>query len=199
MSPEQLQQVFDGLIIKHGILLDINRKVESLPDWKVVSLDIEHDEQGNLVGIGICHEQSCIYWTKITPEIKKYIESQQLICHNGRTDFDCLRQWGINVKDEQLFWDTELIQHIHDSSLRGYGLKKLANSELDIAYPSYDDIVGKRTKKQKQPRKTLDQWPVELVAKYNAMDCFATYRLYEYQGTKVPLHKVWDEGTYRYF
>lgn len=198
-SSEELIEVFRGLIEKYGILLDINRKVESIPDWGIVSLDVEHDEKGNFVGIGICHEQSCIYWTEITEEVKQYIENRQLICHNGRSDFDCLRQWGIDVKDEQLYWDTELISHIIDSSRRGYGLKKLAESDLGIHYPSYDDIVGKRTAKQKQERCTLDKHSVELVSAYNAMDTFSTWKLYEQQVITQQSRNLAVTSTAQYF
>lgn len=72
-----------------------------------------------------------------------------------------------------------LISHLIDSSLKDYGLKACAKRELGIVYPSYDDIVGKRGLKAEQV--TLDKQPLELVAKYNAMDTYCTYKLYEKQ------------------
>jgi DNA polymerase I-like protein with 3'-5' exonuclease and polymerase domains len=144
-----------------------------------ISLDVEHDEQGNLVGIGIYDGEMCYYFTKITDKLKQLIEESTIICHNGVSDFEMLRIWGINVRDEQLVHDTMLISHIIDSSQKDYSLKGMAKRELGIIYPSYDDIVGKRGLKAE--RITLDQQPVELVAKYNALDVYCTWKLYERQ------------------
>jgi DNA polymerase I-like protein with 3'-5' exonuclease and polymerase domains len=103
----------------------------------------------------------------------------KIICHNGVSDFECLRNWGINLKDEDLYWDSMLMGHLIDSSLKDYSLKGMAKRELGITYPSYDDIVGK--KGLKTPRVTLDKQPLELVAAYNACDTYCTYKLYEKQ------------------
>jgi DNA polymerase I-like protein with 3'-5' exonuclease and polymerase domains len=143
------------------------------------AVDIEHDEQGNLVGIGICENTFCGYFTSIPKYLKDLLEVTQIIAHNGVSDLECLRMWGINVRDEQLVWDTMLIGHIIDSSGKDYSLKGMAKRELGISYPSYDDIVGKRGLKAE--RITLDKQPMELVAKYNAIDTFVTYSIYEKQ------------------
>ncbi len=74
-----------------------------------------------------------------------------------------------------------LLGHVIDSSLKAYGLKAMAERDLGIFYPSYDDIVGKRTEKQKAERITLDKQPPRLVQLYNMMDTVATYKLYEKQ------------------
>jgi len=145
------------------------------------AVDVEHDEEGNLVGIGVFDGQHSYYYTTVTNEVRRQILSVDIIAHNGKGDFDSLRQWGIDVHDSKLVWDTELIAHIIDSSRKGYGLKKLASSDLGILYPSYDDIVGKRTAKV---RRTLDKWPVDIVSRYNALDCYCTYKLYEQQSQK---------------
>lgn len=148
-----------------------------------VSLDVEHDEAGGFVCCGM-------YWGVGTPvycifdiQLLRRIDfhSLAIIAHNGKGDLECLRQWGVDVKDSQLTWDTELLAHILDSSRKVYGLKKLALEDLSITYPSYEDIVGKRTKKQSKERRTLDKWPVEIVSKYNALDCYVTYKIYKKQ------------------
>jgi DNA polymerase I len=145
-----------------------------------VALDVEHDESGNFVGCGMVMVGSNrVYYYSDLPTLACLpFLSLAIIAHNGKGDLECLRQWGIPVRDEQLIWDTELLAHIIDSSRRGYGLKKLALSDLGITYPSYDDIVGKRTAKV---RRTLDKWPLSIVSLYNAMDCYVTMRLYEKQ------------------
>lgn len=179
MSPEELQKRFDELIQQHGILLEINP--DNFHPTGLWACDVEHDEQGGFVGCGFSNGINCYYLADIVLLNCIDFSALSLICHNGVSDFDCLRSWGINVKDTQLCWDTGLVAHIIDSSRRGYGLKSLAESDLSIVYPSYDDIVGRKTLKQVKERRTLDKWPVDLVAKYNACDTFCTWRLYESQ------------------
>lgn len=179
-TPKQrkLLEELDAVISKEGIDLKINPWGELVPSLPV-SLDIEHDEQGNMVGIGICKGKRCWYFTTLNIGFINQLKLGQYICHNGVSDFECLRHWGINIKEEQLYWDTMLIGHIIDSSQRDYSLKGIAKRELGIQYPSYDDIVGKRGLKAE--RITLDKQPRELVAKYNACDTYATYKIWERQ------------------
>jgi DNA polymerase I-like protein with 3'-5' exonuclease and polymerase domains len=180
LTRKQRQQldVFDSLILQVGIELHIDP-----PIWQAcytpVSCDVEHDECGVMVGIGLCWTNICYYFTKVTPYLKSVLETTHFIMHNGVSDMEMLRFWGINVRDSQLVFDTMLIGHLLDSSLKSYGLKDMAKRELNIAYPAYDDIVGKRG--LKTPRITLDKQPLELVSHYNAMDTYCTYKLYEKQ------------------
>lgn len=156
------------------------------------SLDVEDDEQGHFVGIGIYDPNcnTCYYWSDW--EIAKQLQIPKFIGHNGLSDVRKLQTWDYPIDDSWLLWDTQLMSHILDSSRRKYGLKHLAKEDLGIEYPSYDDIVGKRTEKQTKPRITLDKQPLELVANYNAMDCYTTYKLYEKQ-------KQQDQvGEYKY-
>lgn len=139
-----------------------------------VAVDVEHDEKGNLVGIGVCQNKKIVYFTAVSPILIDLLGQFRLAMHNGQGDMECLRSWGIPVQDSDLVWDTQLAFHIQDSSLPGFGLKSLAKTKLGIEYPAYEDLVGKKTAKV---RKTLDQWPAEVVAKYNALDCYCTYRL----------------------
>jgi len=179
MELEELQAVFNGLIAEHKLDLKVND-----PTFKptgVWALDVEHDEQGGFVGCGFYNGWTSYYFSDIVYLNRIDFSTLSLICHNGVSDFDVLRSWGLDVKDTQLVWDTGLCAHIIDSSLPSYGLKSLAERHLNIVYPSYDDIVGKRTKKQKTERKTLDKWPVSIVSAYNAMDCVITWKLYEQQ------------------
>ncbi len=156
-----------------GIEVVINGPTEQVQG--TVALDVEHDESGNFVGCGfIVSGTSVVYYFSDIQLLRNIdFHSLAIIAHNGVSDLDCLRQWGCDVKNEQLVHDTELIAHIIDSSRKGYGLKKLAKEDLGIEYPSYDDIVGKRSAKV---RRTLEKWPVPIVALYNALDCFVTDR-----------------------
>lgn len=156
----------------------INEYPEAFND--PLAIDVEHDESGNWVGVGI-YDGSAYYFTDKpgTSDYLNYLlKGHRIIAHNGVSDFKLLRQWGINVLDSQLYWDTYLMAHILDSSLKTYGLKAVAKRELGVEWPEYSDIVGKPKAKV---RKTLDQWPVEVVARYNACDTSHTYELYKKQ------------------
>ncbi len=142
------------------------------------AIDVEHDEEGNLVGIGVYDGSSSLYFTTVSRMLSDKLINISLIAHNGISDFDLLRQWGIAVLNSHLVHDTMLIGHILDSSLRTYGLKDMAKRELGIEYPSYSDICGKEKAKV---RRTLDKWPKDIVAFYNSLDTYCTYKLYEKQ------------------
>lgn len=185
IKQQKLLDELDLAISKTGIKLCIDNPIGTAFLEGPIALDVEHDEQGNLVGIGVCNGIQCDYWTKVFPDLVQYLVSQQIIAHNGVSDFECLKIWGINVRDEQLIHDTMLIGHILDSSLKSYSLKDMAKRELDINYCSYDDIVGKRGLKAE--RTTLDKQPMELVAAYNSLDCWATFALYQKQRKQLGL------------
>ena len=190
-TEQELRDTFIALCQTHGIEVKIDPNDYTI--GSPAALDVEHDEEGNLVGIGVYDGQSSLYFTSIDSRLSDSLLRTQLIAHNGKGDFECLRMWGINVSDAQLVWDTQLIAHINDSSRKVYGLKKLAFEDLNISYPSYDDICGKQSAKE---RRTLDKWPVDIVSQYNGLDCFVTYKLYEKQrgpGARTPASLYFNE------
>lgn len=166
---------------KYGVKLYIN------PDWGInfydgMSLDVEDDEAGNCIGIGMYSPElnCCYYWNdkESLRQLTFVYRTTKFIAHNGRTDIAKLQKWGFDVSEANLMWDTQIFAHLIDSSRPNYGLKALAKEELNIEYPSYEDLTGKKTSKN---HITLDKLPLEVTANYNAMDCLATYRLYEKQ------------------
>lgn len=181
---KQLLQIFNDLSTRLNLKVEIDP-----PEFNLrspIALDVEHDEEGNLVGIGVYDGTNARYYTRITELLRSELLRVSIIAHNGVSDIELLNQWGIPVSLSQLVWDTMLCAHIIDSSRSGYGLKQLAKEDLGIEYPSYTEIVGKKTAKQKHPRRTLDKWPMEIVSKYNALDCFITYKLRERQTCTQP-------------
>jgi DNA polymerase-1 len=163
---------------KHGWRLSIDEPFGAwsyLQFWsKPVVIDVEDNEKGTFVGLGlVASEGEVFYFTQITPELKKVLEKLELVAHAGRTDLHKLKKWGVNVRPEQLVFDTMQAAHTIDSTRRAYGLKDLAAEICGIHYPDYKDLTGRGRNKT-----TLDALPTELVANYNAMDCIATYRLW---------------------
>lgn len=198
----ELIGIFEKLVFDYKINLHLNEELPSGPYQESISVDIEHNEEGGFVGIGLyIPSLNHHYWFSIINDsLRRILPTLSLIAHNGISDLDILRFWGIEVKNEQLCHDTMLIGHITDSSLKSYGLKDMAKRELGIVYPSYDDIVGKRTTKQSIERLTLDKQSPRLVQCYNALDCYATYKLYELQkGQGVFLGSPFETPAIRYF
>ncbi len=205
MSPTaNLLATFEVLAAKHGVSVAVDP-----PEYEIkapCAIDIEHDEQGNLVGIGVYDGKAGYYFTTISRRLVSVLCSLSFIAHNGKSDMEQLRAWGIPVLESQLVWDTMLMGHIIDSSLKSYGLKAMAKRELAIEYPEYDAIVGKHkgktTKAPKCPqtepgcceRVTLDKQSVRLVSLYNGFDTVCTFKLYEKQ-----LKRCEKDREIRYF
>lgn len=181
-------------VSNYGVPLFVNVHPKDIKFKRTYSLDIEHDEKEGFVGIGISDGENCWWWNDFS--LAKQLHLQPFVGHNGISDIATLKRWGFNVDSSFLAWDTMLMGHFIDSSRKKYGLKHLAKEDLGIVYPSYDDIVGKKTEKQKKERITLDKQPPELVAEYNAADCLVTYRLYEKQ--KLECNKLEDETIERF-
>lgn len=171
---------FACLISQEGIEIEYNPKDVERFRGKNVSVDVEHDESGGFVGAGLWIGSGPVcYFNDLASLLCVPFHSLAIIAHNGVSDIEILQTWGANVTYDQLTWDVYLIGHILDSSLKSYGLKDMAKRELSITYPSYEDIVGK--KGLRSERITLDKQPAELVSRYNALDVFCTWKLYERQ------------------
>jgi len=172
-------------VAKYGVDLFINLSQPPLL-LDGASLDVEDDEQGNFVGIGIYGlpvmegNFACYYWSDW--EIAKTLIIPRFVAHNGISDLRKLQKWGFKIDESWLIYDTQLMAHIIDSSRRQYGLKKLVKEDLGIMYPSYEDLCGKKGGKN---HTNLSKLPLELVAEYNACDTYTTYQLYEYQKIRL--------------
>jgi len=202
LSEKQNELLQRCSIGKYGIEIVINQIPDHGFKGQTVALDVEHDESGGFVGCGILVVGSNVvhYFSDLHALSSIDFSTVHAVAHNGKSDFEILNSWGINVRSEQLVWDTCLLGHIIDSSLHNYGLKDMAKRELGIEYPSYDEIVGKHKGKCKKLsdcdciRQTLDKQPIELVSAYNAMDCYVTAQLYREQRRKQNWGGA-DEGT----
>jgi len=138
----------------------------------IFCIDVETDEKDNFVGIAITSDGNYInYFTQLTTDLKKVLESTKLIGHNLKGDVKWLRQWGVDIKPEQIYYDTIIASYIKEPTRLHHGLKYLGKDILNIEWPSYKEMtVGG----------TLDTVPVEHTADYCGMDCMVTYRLYEW-------------------
>lgn len=148
-------------------------------------IDVEDDEKGNFVGLGLYGGgYECFYFTELDVHTKEMLGRIPFVAHNGKSDLHKLRAWGVNVRPEQLVFDTMIASYVMDSTKESHGLKELARQELSIQYPAYRELCGKGAKKR-----TLADLPVELVAAYNAMDCIATYKLWKLYDKQMVAHQ----------
>lgn len=186
-------------VSNYGVTLYVNNHSLRYGMKEGVSLDVEDDEQGGFVGLGIYDPamKTCFYWSEFA--LVKDLTLPRFIAHNGVSDITKLQKWGFKIDESWLIWDTMLMSHILDSSRRKYGLKTLANADLDIDYPSYELLTGN---KRGADHITLRELPLELVAEYNACDTYSTYKLYEKQLEQTKDNLTEDTGRsipYTYF
>lgn len=111
------------------------------------------------------HPQSV--WRKIWPDVLKFLAPAferipKQVAHNGKFDAKWLRMYGIQAR---VTFDTMLAAHLLDEN-RLKGLKPLARMLLGVAPWGIDT-------------KDLRSTPLPKVLKYNGLDTWYTYHLYE--------------------
>src|SRR5688572_1531340 len=89
--------------------------INHFPDFSLIfedgcSLDVEDDEQGNFVGLGLFDGVHCYYWSKF--DMAKHIKIPKFIAHNGISDIRKLQKWGFAIDESWLLHDTQLFGHI---------------------------------------------------------------------------------------
>ena len=159
---------------KHGarVLVDEHLHLDfSLP----LFIDIEDDEKGNFVGIGLTQDGENIYYRQgINRQEMEEWSQVSLTGHNVKYDAKQLTKWGIPINPCRLRDDTILMSYVVNSTKESHSLKSLGK-ELGYVWPTYSELVGKGRKKV-----TLDKQPVDLVAEYCAMDVLVTYKLFNH-------------------
>lgn len=167
-----------NLLQKYGANLYINPSLWQAPYTKL-AIDIETDEKDNFVGLAISAKDWIYYFTSISSYLKSVLETGEFIGHSLKSDAKWLKKWGINIKPSQLVGDTMLMSYVINATKESHGLKPLAKEYLGMEWSSYKEMVHP-DKDHPNKKVTLDQQPIEKVAEYCAMDCLATYRLYEH-------------------
>lgn len=148
---------------------------------KPLIIDVETDEKDNFVGIALTQDGKIVhYYSELRDDIKVALESYWTVGHNIKFDIKQLIGWGLNIKSNQMFYDTCLASYVQNTTKESHGLKDLAKEYLNMEWPTYKDMVGSGKKKV-----TLDKQEVGRVAAYCGTDCLATYRLYEYFQKKL--------------
>lgn len=161
-----------------GISLRIDpteKEFNNLYNGTLLSLDVEDDETGKYVGVGVYDGNTCFYFSKPVEWAIHSVFTKPFVAHNGKSDLHKLKKWGVKANSSQLAFDTMVASCVIDSTRDSHGLKKLVGELFEIKYPTYKEMVGKGPKKL-----TLDKQPVELVAQYNGMDCFVTRKLWKH-------------------
>lgn len=159
---------------KYGVELKINPT--EIPNGSNAVVDVETDENGNFVGVGVmCDPSTVSYFSVLRPDVIEYLSRTKLIGHNLKFDARQLSSWGVAIEASNLVHDTMLKSYVCNSTKESHGLKDLAKEYLHMEWPTYRDMVG-----EGRAKVTLDKQEVEKVANYCGDDCIATYRLNEY-------------------
>lgn len=159
----------------YGANLLIDSVFNSIRVDKPTVIDVETDEKDNFVGLALCQDKDIVYYySKLDDELKILISKLSIIGHNIKFDLKQMYRWGIDIKPEQLYFDTCLASYVVNTTKESHHLKDLAKEILGYSWPTYKEMVGSGRSKI-----TLDKQSVERVANYCGMDALATYVLYE--------------------
>lgn len=145
-----------------------------------IALDCETDEKDNFVGIALTQDGVNVYYYTSLTGLHMPLSHLPLIGHNLKGDMKWLKGWGVDIKSSQMFYDSCLASYVQNTTKETHSLKDLAKEYLGMTWSTYREMVGSGKGKV-----TLDKQPVEKVAAYCAMDCLATYKLYEYFTKKL--------------
>ena len=146
-----------------------------------VAVDCETDEKDNFVGLAVCYDSKNVwYYSKLYPELLKFLSSVPLIGHNLKADAHWLKQWGCALQPSLFLDDTMLMSYVRDNSRESHGLKELAQEYLGMHWPSYKEITGKGNDKV-----TLDKQDVTKVANYCGCDVLATWKLWNFFNARM--------------
>jgi DNA polymerase-1 len=147
-----------------------------------VGVDVETDVVGIhpnemqdiLVGIGVAFsdDNSCYYGSidnaRWIAALKNYLPKLSLVGHNAKYELCMLRRYGVDL--ETMAGDSMLAAYLH--GVPEAGLKKLVYDRYKVRMTTYDDVVGKGTK-----RKKISEIDPEIVAAYCCSDSYWTLRM----------------------
>jgi DNA polymerase-1 len=168
-----------------------HRAIDELAAYATVSVDIETDVDKDVsfehvrrhtllcVGIGYAPGKVCVFGervlrdTSVIEALRKYLADacRRIIAQNGKFDLGGLYAKGL--RGLKLWFDTMLASYCLDERPGIHGLKYNAVERLGT--PQYDDEI----KRYLRPGDGYGAIPRDVLYKYNAYDCAATYALFE--------------------
>lgn len=176
-----------------------------MPTGNIISIDLETNAQEidnagfKLVCIGISDGSNCYIYFDIRPELIDYLRKTKWIGQDIiHAELPWLNKLYGGFTPEHIYYDTKVAGYVNDSTKKNYGLKAMVSEYLGVTYPTYAEICERpeyiaeacdrfpdRKKETKKgfvlpKRATLDIISRDVVANYNAADCFYTYKLFEY-------------------
>jgi DNA polymerase-1 len=175
--------VLDDARSAHDGLAELTRR--TLPITVDIESDIdkdisfEHPTRHTLLCVGIGYERRkvCVFGERalrdsdVRAELGKYLrEHRRVIAQNGK--FDLAGLYSKGMRDIDLWFDTMLASYCLDERQGVHGLKYQAVERLGA--PRYDDEI----KRYVRPGHGYGSIPRDILYKYNAYDCAATYELF---------------------
>lgn len=125
-------------------------------------------ESGSAVVIG----EQALESSSVRGQLAKFLRQRRIICHNGKFDVQVLLNLGFELQADPLWFDTMLASYVLDerpgtNSLDYNGQEILGTPDWKSWTKKY---IGKNDSYAKIPR--------DVLYKYNAYDCAATWDLY---------------------
>jgi len=154
--------------------------LSSLPDNEILIFDIETNglhftnKDMEITLIGVSDTRGNIFVNKPSRKIIDGLSRFRLVAHNGKFDINFIRaKYGIRLN---LYFDTLLAGYAIDQGRKEYSLESLTYTYAP------DAALWRGTTKSKKKASTLD---FETLVEYNAIDVYATYRLYQELSPKL--------------
>lgn len=154
------------------ITVDIESDID-----KDVSFD--HPSRHTLLCVGVGYErgkvavfgESAVRYSSVRARLGQYLrEHRRVIAQNGK--FDLAGLYSKDMRDIELWFDTMLASYCLDERAGIHGLKYQAVEKLGT--PRYDDEI----KRYVTAGKGYGSIPRDILYRYNAYDCAATYELF---------------------
>jgi DNA polymerase-1 len=173
---EQPREALAGLVELTALSRPITVDIESDID-KDVSFD--HPTRHGLLCVGVGYDrgkvavfgETALQDNAVRTGLGRYLkEHRRVIAQNGKFDLAGLHAKG--MRDIRLWFDTMLASYCLDERPGIHGLKYMAVERLGT--PRYDDEI----KQYVRAGKGYGSIPREILYRYNAYDCAATYELY---------------------
>lgn len=156
------------------LFIDCPEGLESLNGS--IAVDVETDGGSNFVGLALCSNPSRVYYyTRLFPDLCNLLSVSKLVGHNIKFDARWLKQWGVDIKPENLYHDTMIMSYVRNSTKDSHGLKDIANEYLNMSWPTYKEMVGVGKNKTDLSKKSVIE-----VANYCGCDTLATKKLEMY-------------------
>lgn len=195
-------------------LKDLDAAFDSLKSSLLIALDTEttslniHDD--NIVGFSFCGDKKNAYYVPLThvdtegkllaaqcdkkaalEKLQAFLKNKKIAGQNLKFDLNILRNAGVNIRADQIAFDSMLASFILEPEQR-HGLDLLADKYLGHKNIKFEEVCG-----EGKSQILFSQAPLEKASQYAAEDAHVAYLLADALSVKLgevaSLEKVFEE------